>query len=100
MVPWHVTITANIPYPWSRSFTINCTGAGTAAARAIKMYRKAIKQEKGRAKKINDFDVAIRRGKIVGGKDIDDPVLPGMEEYILPKGDIEDSVHKLRNIDE
>ena len=59
MKRWLVTITAEIPYPWKQSYSIERSGAGTAVSDAIKLYRKDIKEQKGKSKKIDRFSITV-----------------------------------------
>jgi len=61
MKGWLVEVSADIPYPWSRTFRISRSSAGAAASEAVKRYRKALREEKGKSKKLDDLRLHIMR---------------------------------------
>lgn len=61
MKGWLVEVSADIPYPWSRTFRVERSSAGAAASEAIKKYRKALREEKGKSKKLDELRLHIRR---------------------------------------
>ena len=63
MTSWYVTVTANVPYPWSKQFTIHRSNAGAAASEAVKLYRAALKEKFNKAKKLDEISIKIVRGQ-------------------------------------
>jgi hypothetical protein len=59
MKSWRVEITAEIPYPWMRSFAYEATNPGTAVSRALRDYRKAVKAKLGKSKKMTSFKIVV-----------------------------------------
>ena len=72
MIRWHVTVSADIPYPWDQTFVLERSNPGAAVSEAIKLYRKAVRQSKGKAKKIDDFRLRIHRGSQIESDSADD----------------------------
>lgn len=69
MQTWIVTVSADIPYPWERVFSIHKSSPDAAASEAIKKFRKAIREAKGKSKKLDEIRITIRKGCLVeGGK--------------------------------
>jgi len=64
MAKWQVDATAEIPYPWTRSFVIERSTAGAAASEAVKLFRIAVKNKLGRSKKLDEITLKIRRDDI------------------------------------
>ena len=56
-----VEVTADIPYPWPRRYLAKATNEGTAISRALKGYRKEVRERAGRAKRITEFSLKVRR---------------------------------------
>ena len=56
-----VDVTADIPYPWPRRYRQEATNEGVAIARALKGYRKDVRERAGRAKRIAAFSIWVRR---------------------------------------
>jgi len=61
MKRWTVSVTADIPYPWEKTFVVERSGPGTAVSDAIRLYRKVLREEKGKAKKIDSFHITVSR---------------------------------------
>jgi len=54
-----VTVSAGIPYPFSRTYHID-RSEGAAASQALKMFRKDVKEAlQGQRKKLTEFDMKI-----------------------------------------
>lgn len=65
-----VEVTADIPYPWPKTYRQQATNEGTAVSRALKAYRKDVRDRAGRTKKISEFSLKVRKsGRI--SKEID-----------------------------
>ena len=62
MTPWIVTVSADIPYPWEQTFSIEKSSPDAAASEAIKRFRKAIRESKGKSKKLTEIRIRIIRG--------------------------------------
>ena len=56
-----VEVTADIPYPWPRRYLQKATNEGAAISRALKGYRKEVRERAGRAKRITEFSLKVRR---------------------------------------
>lgn len=60
-----VDVTADIPYPWPKSYEEHATSEGAAISRALRRYRKDVRNRTGRAKQITAASVKYRRcGKV------------------------------------
>jgi len=66
---WYVTVSADIPYPWEKTFSIQKSSPDAAASEAIKRFRKAIKESKGKSKKLLEIRLKIVRGQFIKGDD-------------------------------
>jgi len=56
-----VTVTAEIPYPISKEFRMSGWDFPVAIRRAVAQYRKSLKEDRGKSKKIKSLSVkAIR----------------------------------------
>lgn len=62
MKTWIVSVSADIPYPWEKTFSIQKSSPDAAASEAIKRFRKAIKEAKGKSKKLDEIRLKILRG--------------------------------------
>ena len=61
MYHYLITITADLPYPIEKIFRISAWDFSTAIARACRKYRKQLRKDKGKSKKIDSMRVkAIR----------------------------------------
>lgn len=58
---YSIQVTADIPYPWPKTYRQEATSEGTAISRALKAYRKDVRDRAGRAKKISEFSLKVRR---------------------------------------
>lgn len=67
MRTWLVTVSADIPYPWEKTFSIDKSSPDAAASEAIKKYRKVLRETKGKAKKLSEIRLKIVRGHSLGG---------------------------------
>jgi hypothetical protein len=65
MRPWYVTVEADIPYPWKKTFTIYKSTPDAAASQAVKLFRKAVKEAKGKSKKLDEIRIKIVRGRSI-----------------------------------
>ena len=61
MTVYSVEVTANIPYPWPKRYRQEATNEGAAVSRALKEYRKDVRARGGRGKRIEVFDITVRR---------------------------------------
>jgi len=66
MAHWLVTVSAEIPYPWSRAFGIDRSSAGAAASDGVKLYRKAVREKVGKAKKLDTISIKVARSAGTG----------------------------------
>lgn len=64
MRSWYVTVSADIPYLWDRTFTIKKSTPDAAASQAVKLYRKELKKAKGQ-KRLDEIRIKIVRGSEV-----------------------------------
>jgi len=56
-----INITADLPYPIEKEFRVSGWDFGTAINRAVQLYRKDLKEQRGKARKIKSIRVkAIR----------------------------------------
>jgi len=69
MQTWIVVVCADIPYPWEKTFSIEKSSPDAAASEAIKRFRKAIRESKGKSKKLSEIRLRIIRGHSVGELD-------------------------------
>ncbi|MCD7896392.1 MAG: hypothetical protein LUG50_06910 [Planctomycetaceae bacterium] len=61
-----VEITADIPYPWPRSYREEATNEGAAISRALRQYRADVRNRTGRGKQIKSASVKFRNcGRVV-----------------------------------
>ena len=63
MIPWIVIVSADIPYPWDKTFSIRKSSPDAAASEAVKLFRKAVKEAKGKSKKLDEIRIRIIRGR-------------------------------------
>jgi len=63
MARWLVTVTADIPYPWTRIFSVERSTAAAAASDGVKRYRKAVKEKCMKAKKLDPINIRIERAE-------------------------------------
>lgn len=61
MKNYRISITAGIPYPWTKEYTEQASNEGAAVSRALKQYRRDIREHRGKAKRIEGFDLKIAR---------------------------------------
>lgn len=61
MVVYFVEVSADIPYPWPKVYRQEATSEGAAVSRALKAYRKDVRDRNGKAKKIVEFSLRVRR---------------------------------------
>ena len=61
MKKYRVSITAEIPYPWTREYNEEASNEGAAVSRALRRYRSDVRETRGKAKRITDFDLKITR---------------------------------------
>lgn len=69
MVVYLVEVSANIPYPWPKKYRQEATSEGAAVSRALKTYRKDVRARNGRGKRIEAFDIVVRRERTVDTKE-------------------------------
>ena len=65
MKHWIVSVSADIPYPWEQTFYIEKSSPDAASSEAIKRFRKAIRKQKGKAKKLDEIRIIVRKGRSV-----------------------------------
>lgn len=61
MISYNVIVSAEIPYPWSKGYSITASAEGTAISRALRFFRQDLRARNGRHKVIKAFTVRIRR---------------------------------------
>lgn len=61
MKNYRVNITASIPYPWTQEYTEAAATESAAVSRALKHYRRDIREYRGKAKRIVEFSLKITR---------------------------------------
>jgi len=65
-----VDVTADIPYPWSKQYEEHATNEGAAISRALKRYRKDVRNRSGRGKQITAASVKYQNcGRVEKGVD-------------------------------
>lgn len=69
MTVYSVEVTANIPYPWPKRYRQEATSAGAAVSRALKAYRRDVRERNGRGKRIEVFDIVVRRERHADNKE-------------------------------
>lgn len=65
MYVYLVEVTADIPYPWTKSYPQEATTPGTAISRSLSQYRQDVRAQRGKAKRINDFTIKVSRQRAV-----------------------------------
>ena len=67
MFVYLVEVSADIPYPWPKRYRQEATNEGAAVSRALKEYRKDVRNRAGKAKRIIEFSLKVRKcGWVVG----------------------------------
>lgn len=61
MKKYQISITAEIPYPWTKEYSEVASNEGAAVSRALKRYRSDVRETRGKAKRIADFNLKITR---------------------------------------
>ena len=61
MVVYFVEVSADIPHPWPKVYRQEATSEGAAVSRALKAYRKDVRDRNGKTKKIAEFSLRVRR---------------------------------------
>ena len=61
MARWLVTVSAEIPYPWSRMFSIERSTAAAAASDAVKKFKLAVREKCMKSKKLDCISMKIER---------------------------------------
>ena len=56
-----VQVSADIPYPWPKTYRQEAANEGAAVSRALKSYRVDVRNRSGRAKKISEFSLKVRK---------------------------------------
>lgn len=61
MAVYVVDVTADIPYPWCRKYQQDVSSESVAVSRALKEYRRDVRNRNGQAKKITEFSIKVKR---------------------------------------
>ncbi len=56
-----VEVSAEIPYPWPRTYREEAANEGTAISRALKAYRVDVRNRSGHSKKMTKFTCRLER---------------------------------------
>lgn len=56
-----VDVAAEIPYRWAKQYRQEATSEGVAVSRALKAYRKDVRNRNGQSKKIHEFSLKVRK---------------------------------------
>lgn len=65
MTVYQVDITAEIPYPWSKTYHMEASSESAALSRAMKQYRQDVRNYLGRAKRLDKVRLDVsKRGKL------------------------------------
>ncbi|MDR1744227.1 MAG: hypothetical protein LBS30_00560 [Planctomycetota bacterium] len=56
-----IEVTADIPYPWPKTYRQEAANEGAAVSRALKAYRIDVRNRSGHSRKMTRFNLSVSR---------------------------------------